>query len=146
MVFFGGEERYNISSISGTCKKIKILKTLPQSTCSRVSKALLFFFFILSFIMSRSVWENAFLVKSEVLGLLVNTLLANNDYCCHNIENLPLPIQMQLSKKPKTFCFNFITSLKSRLNPEHFYKRHEPHRWNISKMIDSEKRGNWNRY
>ena len=53
---------------------------------------------------------------------------------------------MQLSKKSKTFCFNFIAFLESTLNLEHFYKRHEPHHLSISEIIDSEKRGNLNAY
>ena len=45
----------------------------------------------------------SFLVRSKILGLVVNTLTANYEYSGSNGENLPLPIQMQLSKKPKTF-------------------------------------------
>ena len=55
-------------------------------------------------------------VRSEILGLLVNTLTANYEYSRSNRENLPLPIQMQLSEKPKTF-------LESTLNFEHFEKK-----------------------
>ena len=52
-----------------------------------------------------------------------NTLTA--DYECNrsNMENLPLPIQMQLSKKTKTFCRVFIAFLESALNIEHFEKK-----------------------
>ena len=41
----------------------------------------------------------------------------NDKYSRHNRENLPLPIQMQLSKKSKSFCY-----LESKLNFEHFEK------------------------
>ena len=41
-----------------------------------------------------------FLIRSEILGLLVNTLTANYGYSRGNRENLPLPIQMKVSKKP----------------------------------------------
>ena len=34
--------------------------------------------------------------------------------------NLPLPIEMQLSEKPKTFFKFFIAFLESTLNFEHF--------------------------
>ena len=49
-----------------------------------------------------------------------NTLTADGEFCRYNRENLPLPIQMQLSKKPKVFCCIFITLLESTLNLEHF--------------------------
>ena len=45
-----------------------------------------------------------------------NMLTANYEYSRSNRENLPLPIQMQLSEKPKTF-------LESTLNFEHFEKK-----------------------
>ena len=44
-----------------------------------------------------------FLVRSEILGLLVNTLTANYEYSRSNRENLALPIQMKVSKKPYAF-------------------------------------------
>ena len=40
---------------------------------------------------------------SEILGLLDNTLAANYGYSRSNKENLPLPIQIKLSKKPSFF-------------------------------------------
>ena len=46
----------------------------------------------------------------------INMLTANYEYSRSNSENLPLPVQMQLSEKPKTF-------LESTLNFEHFEKK-----------------------
>ena len=43
-------------------------------------------------------------------------LTANYEYSRSNSENLPLPIEMQLSEKPKTF-------LESTLNFENFEKK-----------------------
>ena len=51
----------------------------------------------------------------------LNTLTADYEYSRSNKENLQLPIQMQLSKKPKAFC-NFIAFLESTLNSEYFAK------------------------
>ena len=52
-------------------------------------------------------WLNAhFLTPSNI-----NTLTANYEYSRSNGENLRLPIQLQLSKKPKKFCCNFIEIL-----------------------------------
>ena len=39
------------------------------------------------------------LVLGEILGVFVNTLTADEKYRVQDCENLPLPIQMQLSKK-----------------------------------------------
>ena len=44
--------------------------------------------------------KKLFLIKSEISGLLVNTLTGNYEYSRSNRENLPLPIQIKLSKKP----------------------------------------------
>ena len=71
-----------------------------------------------------------------------NTLTANYEYSRSNRENLPLPIQMQLSEKPKIFCQFFIAFLESTLNFEHFEtkKKNESHNSSISEVIDSERR------
>ena len=52
----------------------------------------------------------------------INTSTANYEYSRSNGENLPLPIQMQLSEKPKNFCKFFIEFLESTLSFEHFEK------------------------
>ena len=62
-----------------------------------------------------------FLVRSDILALLVNTLTANYEYC-NNTNNLPLPVQMQLSAKVKTFPRFFIAFFDSALNFERFKK------------------------
>ena len=61
----------------------------------------------------------------------VNTFTPNDVYYRHNRENLPLPLQMQLSVKPNASCCLFIAFLESTLNLEHFEK----------KIIDFEIRG-----
>ena len=43
--------------------------------------------------------KKLFLIRSEILGLLVNRLTANYEYSHSNTENIPLPIQIKLSKK-----------------------------------------------
>ena len=51
---------------------------------------------------------------------------------------------MQLSNKPRTFCFNFIAFLESILN---FEQKDRPIAYSllsISEIIDSEIRGNLN--
>ena len=48
-------------------------------------------------------WKKSFLLTCKILGLLVNTLAADGKYHVLNIENLTIPIHMQLSQKKKTF-------------------------------------------
>ena len=43
------------------------------------------------------------LVLSEILGLFVNTLTAETKYPVQGSEIFQLPIEMQLSEKPKPF-------------------------------------------
>ena len=73
--------------------------------------------------------------------LIVNTFIADEEFFRHNRENLPLPIQMQLSKKPKMFCCYFIAFLRSIFNFQRFENKNEPHSLSISEIIDSERRG-----
>ena len=55
------------------------------------------------------------------------TLSANYEYSCNNMDDLPLPVQMQLPGKLKTFSEFFIAFFESTLNFEHFEKKHQPH-------------------
>ena len=52
------------------------------------------------------------LVLSEILGLIINTMTVDDMYSFPNNENLPQPIQMQLSKKQKSFFSNFYSISK----------------------------------
>ena len=68
-------------------------------------------------------YKKLFSIRSEILGPLVNTLTANYEYSLSNRENLPLPIQMQLFKKPKIFCCIFVAVLEFKLNFQWFEKK-----------------------
>ena len=72
------------------------------------------------------------------MGLLVNTLAADEKYPFPNTDNLTTPIQMQLSKKQKSFSQFFASFLKSRLNFKYFEKKDDPHRFSISQTTDSQ--------
>ena len=52
--------------------------------------------------------ENLGLSVSEILGVLFNTLTANEQYSLRNRKNLRQPIQLQLSKKHIFFFFLFF--------------------------------------
>lgn len=53
-------------------------------------------------------WKTSLLVRSEMLGVIANTLTENHKSSSLKWENLPQAIQVQLFKEPKTFCRNFI--------------------------------------
>ena len=61
-------------------------------------------------------WKKLFLIRSEILGLLANTLTVNYEYSLSNTENLPLQIQIKLPKKPSGFFRYFFLFLESALN------------------------------
>ena len=68
-------------------------------------------------------WKKSLLLTCKILGLLVNTLAADEKYPVLNRDNLTIPIQMQLSQKQKTFSELLAKFLKSRLNFKHFEKK-----------------------
>ena len=74
------------------------------------------FYLIFSSFCAKLNYKKLFLIRSEILGLLVNTMTANYEYSRSNRENLPSPIYMQLSKNPKIFCCIFLASLQCTLN------------------------------
>ena len=65
------------------------------------------------------------LVLGEILGFFLTTMTADYKYLVQDCENLPLPIQMQVSEKQKLFL-NFLL---------HFWNLHQT--WNVleEKMI-----------
>ena len=66
--------------------------------------------------------KKLFLIGCEILGLLYNTLPRNYQYSRINRENLPLLIQIKLSKKPEIFCCIFFEFLDTLLNFQYFEK------------------------
>ena len=83
-------------------------------------------------------WEKFLFVTCRILGLLVNTLAADEKYPVLNRDNITTPIQMQLSQKDETFCQFFIAFLKYRSNFEHFDKQDDPDRFCNFEIRDSE--------
>ena len=75
-----------------------------------------------------SIWRNltfkkSLLVISKISRLFPNTLSADGKYSLLKRDNLTEPIQMQVSRKQKTFSEFFAAFLKSILNFEHFQKK-----------------------
>ena len=80
------------------------------------------------------------LVRYEILGLPFNTLTANYEYCSSNTDILPLPFQMQLSEKLKTFSASFYWIFGICIKFSTFWKKKETHSPSISEVIESQKR------
>ena len=65
---------------------------------------------------------------------LFNTLIVHSKYFLSNSENLRHPIQMQLTKKQKTFLEFFAPFVKSASNFEHFEIKENSHSLCISEI------------
>ena len=53
--------------------------------------------------LAKIVFENIRCSVSEIVGVFVNTLTADEKYSLRNRDNLPQPIQLQLPEKQKFF-------------------------------------------
>ena len=84
------------------------------------------------------IWKMSPLVLDEMFGVFVNTLTADGKYPVQVCENLQLPIQLQLSKKRKTFPEFFVAFLESMSNFKHFVKEYYSHSQCISEIRDCE--------
>ena len=82
--------------------------------------------------------EKSLLLTCQILGLLVNTLAADEKYPLLNRDNLTLRIHMELSQKQKIFSQCFTAFSKSRLNFKYFETKDNPHRFCISQVKDFE--------
>ena len=78
------------------------------------------------------------LVRSDVLGQLVNTLTDDNKHSSENRDNLKQQVQTQSSQERKTFYKFFIAFLKFRFNLEYFERKDQSHSLSITEIINSE--------
>ena len=69
----------------------------------------------------------SFLVKCEILGVFVNKLVAGGKYPLRNCKSLPLPIQIQVPKKRKTFSEFFVLFQESTSIFKSFEKKDDRH-------------------
>ena len=80
---------------------------------------------------------------SEILGVFVNTLTADDKYSLCNRKNLPDSIELQLSKKE--FFFSILCCiLDIYIKFWTFRKKHGPHRFCIFEIRDYERSGKLN--
>ena len=82
--------------------------------------------------------KKSLLLRYQILGLLVNTLPTDEKYPVLNRDNLTIPIQMQLSRKQKTFSEFFAAFLNSRLNLQILESKNHTHIFYIFEVTDSE--------
>ena len=85
--------------------------------------------------------KKSLLVISKISILFPNSLSAHGKYSLFNRDNLTQPIQMQLSRKQKSFSQFFASFLKSSLNFEPFQKKDDSHSSGISDITESERQG-----
>ena len=74
-------------------------------------------------------WKKSLFFSCRILGLLVNTLAADDKYPVLYRDNFTVPIRMQLLNQGKTFSDFFPAFLKYSWNFKHFLKKGYPHRF-----------------
>ena len=74
----------------------------------------------------------------QILQLFANILTANDKYPVLNRDKLTITIQMRLSQKQKIFSEIFSPFLKARLDFRYFESKHDPDRFCISEITESE--------
>ena len=92
-------------------------------------------------LLTRLSYKKCLLVICKISSLFINTLSADGKYSVFNRDNLTQPIQMQLSRKEKTFSSFFFAYSRSNWNFEHFLKKNDAHSRCISEITDPEKPG-----
>ena len=83
--------------------------------------------------------ENVSLSGCKILGVFDVTWTANEKYSLRNSQNLPFPIQRQLSKKRKTFSQFFTVFVTFTLGFQYFEKKDDSHRLCISEVTDCQR-------
>ena len=76
-----------------------------------------------------------------MVGLFVNTLIAEYTYSRRNMQTFTQKVQTPLCLKEKTFSGFFIAFLKSTWNGEHFQKKGQSFSLSIYEIIDSKRGG-----
>ena len=85
-------------------------------------------------------WKKYLLLTCQILRLFANSLAANDKYSALNRYKLIIPVQMQLSQKPKTFSRRFSLFLNCSLSFEDFERKQDPHTFCVSNIYGLRKR------
>ena len=99
---------------------VKVSKTLAKSPSEQ-------FYHIFAWFWGKLIWKTSPLLMSEILVLFINILKADGKYPGQYCEKLWIPIQMQLSEKPKIFDQFFVPFLEPTSNFKHFQKKDDGH-------------------
>ena len=102
------------------CQHVKGSQTLVKSAWQP-------FYHNSSSLWVKSTWKMSLLVICEILRVFANTMFADDKYPLENCENLLLLIQMELSKKRKTFSQSFFPFLVYTSYFKHFEKNDDRH-------------------
>ena len=73
------------------------------------------------------IWKMSPLVKFDILGVFVKTMIADHKYPSPDFENLLCPIQFILSKNCKNFSKCFLPCLVFPANSKHFQTKEGRH-------------------
>ena len=98
----------------------KVSQILPNSPWKR-------FHHVLSSFWEKFIWKISPVLLGEILRMFFNLLTAEGKYPIEDWENLPLPIQMQLSEKRKTFSQYVVPFMDSASNFKQFEKKDDSH-------------------
>ena len=99
---------------------VKASQMLAKSQWERFDHVFLSFW-------GKLIWKISPLALGEILGVFVSTLTADGKYPVWDCENLPLPIQMQLSEKQKSFFHCFLPFLESKSDFKHIETKDHGH-------------------
>ena len=127
------------------CLKSPIWRDLSESNMVNASQTLLKFawqhlYHIYWLLCRQLTFKKSLLVIWKISRLFPNTLNSEGKHSLLNRDNLTQPIQMQVSRKQKSFSDFFAAFLKSNLNSEPFQKKKdEPHSWCIFEITEPEK-------
>ena len=102
------------------CQHVKVSQSLAKSPWEHVYPVFSSFWYKL-------IWKMSPRLFCEILGVFLNKLTADPKYPLEDWENMKLPMQMQLSKKRKTFSELFVSFLESTSNIKHFEKKYDGH-------------------
>ena len=84
-------------------------------------------------------WKKSVLVICKIFWLFANGFTAGHKFSLLNREKLKQPIQMELSKKKKSFL-SFLRCISEMwMKFWTLSKKDDPHSWCISDVTDSEK-------
>ena len=107
--------------ISFDSRHVKPYQTLVKSSWEH-------FYHIFPSLRGEMIWKLSPWFKFEIIVLFANTWTSDYKYPVTDCDNLPFPIQIQLSSKQKTFSRFFIPLMESLSNFEHFQKKQDCHR------------------